>query len=52
MEIALPHVISHAKAFLSTFKSFASFTIKRIHGVTAEMNTFSPSDRDRQSQGL
>ena len=34
MEIALPHVISHAKALLSTFTSFASFPIKRIHGGT------------------
>lgn len=34
MEIALPHVISHAKALLSTFTSFASFTIKRIHAGT------------------
>ncbi len=34
MEIALPHVISHAKALLSTFTSFASFSIKRIHGGT------------------
>ncbi len=34
MEIALSHVISHAKALLSTFTSFAFFTIKRIHGAT------------------
>lgn len=34
MEIALPHVISHAKALLSTFTSFASFPIKSIHGGT------------------
>lgn len=32
MEIALPHVISHAKALLSTFTQFASFALKRIHG--------------------
>lgn len=30
MEIALPHVISHAKALLSTFTYFPSFAGKRI----------------------
>lgn len=46
MEIALSHVISHAKALLSTFTSFAAFTVKKIHGgivFAGEINTFSLS---------